>query len=200
MSQVFSPQRLNPRFALTCFWICVAACSAQSASPSSVSCQNVNNTSASDRYRGGRSGNTPPGNVSKLPIRSLLYRGSQTRIYTRYMPWFGDQHHQDVGYRSDDPQQVRRQVADMISRGIQGAIADWYGPEASLKNQSVMLLMKEAAIQGLEFAVSEDAGSIRDCEKHGCNPTEKLVSDLTYAAQHFEESQAYLRFEGRPAV
>jgi hypothetical protein len=117
------------------------------------------------------------------------------------MPWFGDEHHRDVGYRSDDRQQVSRQVADMISRGIQGAIADWYGPEANLKNQSVILLMKEAEVQGnFEFAVSEDAGSIRDCEKRGCNPTEKLISDLNYAAQHFEESPAYLHFDGRPAV
>jgi hypothetical protein len=82
-------------------------------------------TSARPRFRGENNGNAPPGNVSKMPIRSLLYRGSQTRLYTRYMPWFGDSHHRDVGYRSDDAQQIARQVADMISRGLQGAIVDW---------------------------------------------------------------------------
>jgi hypothetical protein len=191
----------KPRFVLACFWLYLGSCCAQSAGHGNVSCENVNNTSASGRYRGGSSGNALTGNVSKVPIRSLLYSGSQTRIYTRYMPWFGDEHHRDVGYRSDDRQQVSRQVADMISRGIQGAIVDWYGPNAALKNQSVMLLMKEAELQGsFEFAVSEDAGSIRECEKRGCNPTEQLISDLTYAAQRFEGSPAYLRFGGRPAV
>lgn len=188
-------------FIITFILLRVAVCSAEDASPTALSCENVNNTSASPRYRGGSSGNAPPGSVSKVPIRSLLYRGSQTRIYTRFMSWFGDSRHRDVGYRSDDPQQVSRQVADMMSRGIQGAIVDWYGPNGGVKNQSTILLMKEAERRGgFEFAVSEDAGSIRDCEKPGCDPTEKLISDLNYAAQHFTASPAYLRFEGRPAV
>ena len=186
---------------LLCLIISTATCLAQSAPQPPISCENVNNTSASPRYRGEANGNLPPGHVSKLPIRSLLYRGSQTRIYTRYMPWFGDPHHRDVGYRSDDRQQVSRQVTDMVSRGIQGAIVDWYGPSSGLKNQSTLLLMKEAELHsGFEFAISDDAGSIKECHQHGCDPTEKLISDLDYAAQHFEGSPAYLRFEGRPAI
>jgi hypothetical protein len=89
----------------------------------------------------------------------------------------------------------------MISRGLQGAVVDWYGPDSGLKNQSTILFMKEAERRGnFEFAISEDAGSMRDCAKRGCDPTEKLIADLDYAAQHFENSPAYLRFNGRPAV
>jgi hypothetical protein len=176
-------------------------CAAQSGNETAVSCGLTNNTSASPRFQGGRNGNARPASVSKIPIRSLLYRGSNTRLYTRYMPWFGDPHHRDVGYRSDDPKEIALQVADMMSRGIQGAIVDWYGPDSGLKNQSTILLMKEAERQsGFEFAISEDAGSIRECEKLSCNPTGKLISDLINAAQHFEASPAYLRFEGRPAI
>src|SRR5262249_24237729 len=58
----------------------------------SPSCDNAVNTSASRQYRGGH-GNVGASNVSKVSIRSLLYPGSQTRIYARYMPWFGDPHH-----------------------------------------------------------------------------------------------------------
>jgi hypothetical protein len=189
------------RGVLTCVILVGAVCTAQSGDQSALSCGNANNTSASPRFQGERNGNARPGNVSKLPIRSLLYRGSNTRLYTRYMPWFGDPHHRDVGYRSDEPEQIARQVGDMISRGLQGAIVDWYGPDSGLKNQSTILLMKEAERQSaFEFAISEDAGSIRECEKRGCNPTERVISDLTYAAQHFEASPAYLRFEGRPAI
>jgi len=189
------------RVILIWFSFFVVARFAQSARPDSAACDNVNNTSGSARYRGGNGGNAPAANVSKLPIRSLLYEGSQTQIFTRYMPWFGDPHHRDVGYRSDDREQVRQQVADMVSRGIQGAIVDWYGPDSSLKNQSANLLMKEAEEQpGFQFAISEDAGSIEACRKSGCDPTQKLISDLNYAAQHFEASPAYLRFDGRPAV
>ena len=173
-------------------------CSAQNANVP-ISCELSNNTSASPRYGGGKA-NAAPSNVSKLPIRSLLYEGSSTRIFTRYMPWFGDPKHRDVGYRSDDGEQIRRQVADMVSRGIQGAIVDWYGSNSGAKNESTFLLMKEAEQQNFEFAVSEDAGALGDCEKHGCNVTDQLIHDLKYAAERFENSPAYLRFNKRPAV
>jgi len=173
-------------------------CTAQKAD-TALSCELSNNTSASPRYRGGKA-NAAPSNVSALPIRSLLYPGSNTRIFTRYMPWFGDPKHHDVGYRSDDREQVRRQIADMISRGIQGAIVDWYGPDSGAKNESTMLLIKEAEQHNFEFAVSEDAGALGDCEKRGCNVTDQLIHDLKYAADHFESSPAYIRFNRHPAV
>ena len=147
-------------------------CSAQSEPANTVSCEGVNNTSASPRYRGSKA-NAPPGNVSKLPVRSLLYPGSQTRIYTRYMPWFGDSHHRDVGYRSDDRQQVAQQVADMISRGISGAIVDWYGPNSGSKNESTVLLMHEA--EQPEFRIC----GFRGCRIPGRVPEARLQCDRT---------------------
>jgi len=187
------------RLALTWLMVCAVVCSAQVSGRSPVSCDLANNTSANSAYSGSEA-NAPPANTSKLPIRSLLYEGSNTRIYVRYMPWFGDPKHRDVGYRSDDREQVGRQVADMVSRGIQGAIVDWYGPNAELKNGSTIYLIQEAERQNLEFAISEDGGALADCQKHGCDVTGQLISDLKYAAQHFENSSAYLRFGNRPAV
>jgi hypothetical protein len=181
--------------------LCTSVCSAQGTQQTDLSCANVNNTSESGDFQGGGNVNARAGNVSKLPIRSLLYTGSHTRIFTRYMPWFGDTHHRDVGYRSDDREQIVRQVDDMASRGIEGAIVDWYGPDDEMKNRSTVLLKEEAERhEGFKFAISEDAGSVETCIKQGCDPTGKVVSDLKYAAQHFEPSRAYLRFEGRPAV
>jgi len=179
--------------------VLTAAFSTAQNSQNPISCEPSKNTSASPRYRASKS-NTAPANVSKLPTRSLLYQGSNTRIFTRYMPWFGDPKHRDVGYRSDDREQISRQVADMISRGINGAIVDWYGPNSGVKNESTILLRKEAERQNFEFAVSEDAGALGDCEKHGCNVTDQLIHDLKYAAEHFEDSPAYIRFNDRPAV
>src|SRR5882757_8232080 len=73
--------------------------------------ETANNT-ANPKFPGQPNGNTPAGNVSKLPIASLLYPGATTKIYVRFMPWFGDQKHYPIGYRSDDSGQVRRQVDD----------------------------------------------------------------------------------------
>ncbi len=158
-----------------------------------------NNTSAADGFRGLPNGNAPAGNVSKLPLRSLLYDGARTRIWVRYMPWWGDKGHIDIGYRSDDRAQVSRQVADMVSRGITGAIVDWYGPRQERKNTSTLHLMREGEAQGLQFALSYDKGSLKDCTG-GCDMTAHMIADLSYAYRTFEQLPAYMQINGRPAL
>jgi hypothetical protein len=74
--------------AVLLFLLCVEVL-AQTTRQTAAACPNLNNTSASAEYRG-QSANTVPGNVSKLPVRSLLYPGATTRIFVRYMPWFGE--------------------------------------------------------------------------------------------------------------
>jgi PKD repeat protein len=162
-----------------------------------------NNTSTADAFAGQPGGNLPAGNVSKAPISSALYPGSNTRIYAHFMGWFGGTNHKNVGYQSDDPGQVRRQVDDMMSRGIQGAILDWYGPNNSRPNQTTIYLMREAELRGgaFEFAVMEDGGALSPCAATtGCDVTSQLISDLTYAYSNFENSTAYMRVNGRPVV
>lgn len=161
-----------------------------------------NNTSASDSFRGMANGNAPAGPVSKISVHSLLYSGAITKIYARLMPFFGGKSHVDVGYDSADPHQVSRQVADMISRGINGAILDWYGPDQGRSNQIGLLLRDEAERHaGFEFAISEDHGALESCAKQpGCDLTRRLITDLNYAYERFERSPAYMRQNGRPVV
>src|SRR4051812_49103380 len=86
------------------------------------------NTSTSPTFAGTTNGNLSGNhNISKVDVRSLLYPGSTTKVYAHFMPWFGGTNHLNVGYKSDDPTQVARQVSDMRSRGLSGAIIDWYG-------------------------------------------------------------------------
>src|SRR5712691_8544070 len=86
-----------------------------------------NNTSTANSFAGQANGNARAGNVSKLPIGSLLYSGATTKIYATWLGWFGQSNHTNVGYVSDAAAQVHAQVEDMISRGIAGAIVDWHG-------------------------------------------------------------------------
>src|SRR5437868_760361 len=168
---------------------------------STLADETANNTSASDTFRGMPNGNSPAGPVSKLPIRALLCAGATTKIYARLMPFFGEKGHKvDVGYDSAEPVQIHRQVLDMISRGIDGAIVDWYGPDRAHHHRVAMLLRDESEKHpGFEFAVSEDQGALKEC-KHGCDPTQLLISHLRYAYQHFERSPAYMRRGDRPVV
>jgi hypothetical protein len=161
-----------------------------------------NNTSAAGSFLAQTNGNAGATNVSKLPIRSLLYPGSTTKIYAHLVAWFGGSGHMNVGYNSADPSQVHRQVEDMISRGIQGAILDWYGPSATGVNQAAMALKGEAeSRQGFEFAIMEDGGALfNSAVENHCDVTDELLSDLSYIASQFEGSPAYIRMNGRPVV
>jgi hypothetical protein len=168
-----------------------------------LSAETGNNTSAANTFVSQTNGNLGAGNVSKVPTASLLYSGSHTRIYAHFMPWFGGANHMNVGYASNDATQVRRQVDDMMSRGIQGAIIDWYGPSFSVENQTTILMQQEAQLHGgaFEFAVMEDQGALNQCAStSGCDITGQLISDLTYAYNTFETSTPYMRINGRPVV
>jgi hypothetical protein len=138
--------------------------------------------------------------VSRLPIRSLLYSGATTKIYVRLMPWFGDSKHIQVGYRSDDPQQIAKQITDMMGRGIEGAVVDWYGQDHGVSSRATDLFFKESDARGFQFAVSVDGGPLKSCIKSGCNVNALLLSQLQYAEKKYEGSPNYVRWEGRPVV
>ena len=162
-----------------------------------------NNTSAADSFVAQTNGNTKAGNVSKASIRSLLYPGSTTKLFAHLVAWFGGSGHMNVGYRSDDPAQVHRQVEDMISRGIQGAIIDWYGAGNTTVNNASILVKQEAEAHAgqFQFVIMEDGGALFEAAvANQCDVTDQLLSDLNYIATQFETSSAYLQINGRPAV
>lgn len=151
------------------------------------------NTSASPSYG-------MQGNVSKLPLSSLLYPGATTKIYVRFMPWFGEKNHTLAGYHSDDQQQIRAQIDDMMSRGIAGAFIAWYGQKDDFKDKVTTRFMQEAERRGggFQFALSY-SGTLDACSKNpGCDVTEAIVSEINYANRRYMGSPAYVRANGRP--
>src|SRR5438552_18294702 len=70
-----------------------------------------NNTSAAVAFTAQSNGNAGAGNVSKMPMRSLLYSGATTKMYAGIQPWYGGTDHMNVGYDSADPVQIQKQVA-----------------------------------------------------------------------------------------
>jgi len=168
-----------------------------------LTAETANNTSGADSFTTQSNGNPAPANISKLPVRRLLYPGASTKIYAHFMPWFGGANHMWVGYRSDDRTQVRKQVTDMMSRGYDGAIVDWYGPDFARENNTTLYLRDEAETRAglFTFAVMEDVGSLNKCANTaGCDVTQKLINDLNYAAATYYPSPAYLRIGGRPVM
>lgn len=148
-------------------------------------------------------GNEGPSNVSKVETRTLLYPGATTKIYAHFMAWFGQSSHINVGYTSSDPNQVQRQVSDALSRGISGFIEDWYGQNNQMPNATAFALKAEAERRNgnFVFAIMEDGGALKTCNATaGCDLTQQMITDLTYAYNNFETSPAYMTINGRPAV
>ncbi len=185
-------------------WQAIAAAQIVQVVPTTtLAAETGNNTSAADSFVTQTNGNAGVANVSKAPLSSLLYPGSTTKLYAHFMPWFGGANHMNVGYRSDDPIQVRKQVDDMMSRGLQGAIIDWYGPSATREQATTVAMQHEAELRGgaFEFAIMEDVGALSTCANTpGCDLTTQLISDLTFVYTNFESSPAYMRMGGRPVV
>lgn len=165
-----------------------------------LAAQTTNNTSAANSFVNQTNGNSGATNVSKVDVHSLLYPGANTKVYAHLLLWFGASNHMNIGYNSTDPAQVHRQITDMISRGIDGVIIDWYGPNNSI-DQATKLVMAEAeAHPGFTFAIMVDQGAIKWDSCSGCSPQQALISQMQYVEQTYFPSPAYLKQQGRPVV
>lgn len=183
-----------------------------------LSAETSNNTSAADSFAGQTNGNAAASNVSKVSTRSVLYPGSTAKIYAHFMPWFGDKKHINPGYRSNDSQQIKKQVNDMKSRGLDGVLIDWYGagqddvgspddPGFSVFDHVTQLMMQEVeANTGFTFAVVYDDNALVACSKNttipncSSNLTQRVVDDLSHANVSYWGSPAYQKSGGRPVV
>ena len=165
-----------------------------------LAAQTANNTSAANTFVTQTNGNVGAGNISKVDVHSLLYRGATTKIYAHLMLWFGKSGHMNVGYSSQDATQIHRQITDMISRGIDGVMIDWYGPN-SYEDQATKLVMAEAEMHpGFTFAIIVDHGAIEWESCSGCTPQQALINQLQYVQQTYFTSPAYMTVAGRPVI
>jgi PKD repeat protein len=197
-----------------CFTLCFLVFSSVNASAgrafkatTTLAAETGNNTSTADSFTAQSNGNLGASNISKVPTRTLLYPGSTAKIYAHLMPWFGFGDHMNVGYTSSDIAQVQKQVADMISRGLDGAIVDWYGRGTLNKkfasyDQGTQSFMHESELHaGFSFAIMHDAGALKTCAgTAGCDVTQMLIDDLNYVNVTYTASPAYLHYAGRPVI
>ena len=160
-----------------------------------------NNTSAANTFAGTGNGNLPAGNVSKLPLRSLLYSGAATKLYAHDMPWWGESSHANIGYNSNDPVEVASQVTDMISRGLDGAVVDWYGP-GSFEDGASQVFAAEVGRHpnfGLIIEIEHGAVLWHSCYPT-CDSTTAFIQLANSVASLFYSSPAYVKLNGQPVL
>jgi IPT/TIG domain-containing protein len=192
------------RFTYLTFLLCLAsslACAQYQYVPTTtIAAEEGNNTSANSAWMTTYQPTATSQNVSKQPTRSLLYPNATTNIYAALMVWFGKSSHINVGYNSQDPTQIDKQITDMQSRGIDGAIIAWYGPD-SYENSSTLAFNHEAQTHNnFKFAIMIDQGAIQWDSCSGCDATHALIYDLNYIANTYYSSPSYLTIGGRPVI
>jgi hypothetical protein len=163
----------------------------------SLAAETANNTNLAS-FNGTANGNVKSGSVSKVDIHSLLYTGATTKVFAHYMPWWNSAGHVSIGLSDEaNPAVASAQVADAISRGIDGFIIDWYGAQNSHHNTATMNIKAAAeASPNFEFALIEDSGALTGA----ADPTTKLLSDIQYMNDNYFSSPRYYRSNGRPVV
>lgn len=164
-----------------------------------LTAESSNNTSAPNSISNSTNGIATSGNISKVPYRSAMYPGATTKIYTTLLGWFGESGHISVGYNSQDPTVVARQIEDMQSRGIDGTFLAWYGADA-YEDVTAQALKQESELHpGFNFAIMIDHGTIT-WDSRGLSATDALIYHMNYIANQYYSSPAYLHVGGRPVV
>src|SRR4029077_10080540 len=99
-----------------------------------------------------------------------------------------------------DPAQVKQQINDMISRGIDGVVMVWYGPNNSIDRAAQLVMHEAEAHPGFTFALMIDHGAILWNSCSGCNPQQALIQQMQYIEQTYFHSPAYLHLNGQPLI
>jgi hypothetical protein len=165
-----------------------------------LAAQTANNTSAANSFTTQSNGNRGAGNISKVDIHTLLYPGATTKIYAHMVLWFGQSNHMNIGYSETNAAQVQSQIDDMVSRGIDGVIIDWYGPGNSIDQATQLVMAAAESHPGFTFAIMIDQGAIEWYSCQGCSPQQALITDLQYMESTYFPSPAYMTLQGQPVV
>ena len=126
---------------------------------------------------------------------------SWPRILAAYQPWFGEKNHANVGYSSNDPVALQKQITEAKNLGIVGFVVNWYGPGKSFEDGNYGLLQNLAAKNDFKTAIQYDEA----VDSPG-STTDAVVNDLRYAYDRYigpqagPSRQAYLRYDGRPLI
>jgi hypothetical protein len=89
----------------------------------------------------------------------------------------------------------------MISRGMDGAVPDWYGPSSYEALGAKLLLTEAEHHSGFFVFVEVEHGAVlwNSCFP-GCSATTAVTQLFTQVANDFFSSPAYFRISGRPVM
>jgi hypothetical protein len=117
-----------------------------------------------------------------------------------YEPWFGHPRHISVGYSSQDPAAIRKQIDLAKTLGISGFVVDWYGDREPFIDRSYALIQTIAAEKNFHVSMMYDESD----PENGDATDDTLAAfekfNETYLASSTPGRQAYLTYNDRPVI
>jgi len=139
-----------------------------------------------------------PGSSHALRLKHKA-TGNIPETIALYEAWFGHPRHISVGYSSQDPPVITKQIRQAKSMGISAFVVDWYGDREPFIDRSYALMQTAAANENFRVAMMYDETREDD------GATEEALADFTmfhdtYLSSKAAGHQAYLTYEGRPVI
>jgi len=136
----------------------------------------------------------------RQPLPQNSFSGDPTQVLAVYEPWFGHPRHMDVGYSSQDPVVVRKQIEEAKGLGISGFVVDWYGDREPFIDRSYALIQKLAAENKFRVAMMYD-----EADKESSEATDDALAAFhkfheSYLLPNSPGQPAYLTYNGRPMI
>ncbi len=133
-------------------------------------------------------------------IQNLSSMEAERKVLAVYEPWFGHPSHISVGYSSQDPVVIRKQMDEAKSMGISGFVVDWYGDREPFLDHSYTLIQSIAPEKQFKVAMMYDETQT----KNGQSTDDTLAAfdrfRRTYLAPNAPGREAYLTYNGRPMI
>ena len=117
-----------------------------------------------------------------------------------FQPWFGDKDHIQVGYNSNDPGVIRKQIREAKKLGIYGFAVDWYGERHPFLDRSYALIQQIASKENFHVALMYD-----ETEEDDGHATEDALQAFEAAYKKYigpgaPGRESYLLYKGRPVI
>lgn len=143
------------------------------------------------------SGCTTPG-MHPAMLRNGQAPPLSPKLLAVYMPWFGDHSHIDVGYSSQDPGVLRKQVQQAHRIGISAFVVDWYGESKPYSDHNFALLQEVASENHFQVALLYNESEDEDSQA-----TDAAIAALDKAYKDYfgptaKYRDAYLTYDGKP--
>ena len=122
------------------------------------------------------------------------------KILADYQPWFGDPAHINVGYSTQDPDVLRKQIQQAKSMGIYAFAVDWYGQRHPFLDRSYALLQQVASETHFHVALMYD-----ETQEENGQATEDALDAMDeiykrYIGPSAPTRDAYVFYQGRPVI